>query len=348
MPAPGKLVHTIAVLLKEESTYGTPVALAAATDAFQMFYDGRDFGAPLNIAYAEDGDLGVPVGELGRLKRVTPSGRSATLQLPSLFRGGGAAYSASVLPSIHRLMKAMGFDATLDATGGAEKYTYAATAAGGVGTSLTMEAYARQIPGGNVEKFPLTGAIGTFAIEAQNAKPPRWMFDLSSLINGEIVEAANISPTYPLLTVDPPKAAGMAIGIGSFAANAVVRSWSYRHQREILPRPSLSSADATAGFVPGGRQPMITVTVEASAFVGTPFHASGGIDPYRLHKDAPTLVFTLTVGSVQFNRFKINMPQAQVVEVRPGQDGAVATVELDIIGHQSTPILKDDVNFVTD
>lgn len=342
MPAPTKLVHVVGILAKPESVYATPVSLSNSADGQLMAMDSRDYGSPLTIAYAEDGDIGPAVGELGRIRRVKPSGRSATIPVPMHFRGGGAAYSASVLPSVHTLLKACGFDSTLDATGGSEKYTYTPTAAGGVGTSLTLECYSRG------EKYPLAGVIGNFSIEAPNAKPPKWMFDFSGILSADPSDASVPAITYPLLAVDPPKAQGLAITIGSFTSNAVVRAVSFKQNREISARQALNVGDAHAGFVPWGRQPTMTVTVEAPAFQTTPFHHANGIDPLSLVKEAIVLAAAVQFGSTQYNKFKINMPTAQVVDARPGQDGPVATWELDIVAHSSTPIAKDDINFVMD
>lgn len=342
MPAPSKLIHVIGLLAKPESVYGTPVALDEDEDGQLMAMDSRDYGAPLTIAYTDDGDLGPAVGELGRIRRVGPIGRSATIPIPMHFRGAGAAYSASAVPSVHSLLKACGFDATLDDTEAAEKYTYAPTAAGSVGTSLTMECYARG------EKYPLAGVIGNFSIEAPNGKPPKWMFDFSGLLSAEVSDASVPAITYPLLTVMPPHAAGLAITIGNFTTKAVVRALSFKLNREISPRPAISVGDGHAGFVPWGRQPTLTVTVEAPAFQATPFHHADGIDPLSLVKGAIVIAAAVQFGSVKYNKFKINLPTAQVVDARPGQDGPVATWELDIVGHSSTPIAKDDISIVMD
>ncbi|HEV8456378.1 MAG TPA: hypothetical protein VGQ24_15885, partial [Gemmatimonadales bacterium] len=136
MPAPAKLSQILAMLGKEETTYGSAVALTTTADGIQLQFDNRDFPWA-SLDYAFDGDLGPSVGNLGTVLRAGKAGRSLQYEAPTRAKGAGAAYSAAVLPSIHRLLKASGFDAALTTTTGSEKYVYTPSAPGTTYTSLT-------------------------------------------------------------------------------------------------------------------------------------------------------------------------------------------------------------------
>src|SRR5438309_9855254 len=113
MAAPAKLLHVLGFLAKEEATYGTAVALTTTADGIQLQYKDRNVAAPMMLKYAFNGDLGPSVGNLGQVQNVAPSGLSIEGDLPTRARPGGAAYSAVLTPSIHRLLQASGFDATV-------------------------------------------------------------------------------------------------------------------------------------------------------------------------------------------------------------------------------------------
>jgi hypothetical protein len=338
-----KILHIMGLLAKEETTYGTPVALAGATDGIQLQYSDRYVGAPMEFDYAADGELGPSVSALGTVIGVPPSGYSIRGPLPFRMRPGGAAYSASVLPSGHRMLKAAGLTATLDATGGSEKYTYAPTAPGVTFTSLSAEMYTRG------EKVPVAGMIGSLKFDAPDTKPAIWTLDNASGIATLPTDAAVPSITYPLQSVAPPLASTLALVLGGLSVNAAVKSHSFDMQRQIHPRVNQSSSGDHWGFVPGDYDPMLKVTLEATALVtGDPYTSSTAFDPWRLRHFAKTIVASVQHGTTQYNKYKLSFPQCQVVDVRPGNDGPVPTVELTLRARNSTPSANDAFNLVFD
>lgn len=344
MAAPAKVLHVLGLMAKEEATYGTAVALATTADGIQLQYADRNIAAPFEIGYDFDGDLGPSVASLATIKRVGQSGRSVKGGLPTRARPGGAAYSASVLPSIHRLLKAAGLDATLDSSGGTEKYTYTPTAPGLGFTSLTAELYARG------EKWPVVGLVSDLKFDFANPAPPIWTFDTMSIFSALPTDAAVPSITYPLQAVNPPLAATIAFTLGNFtSANAVVMSGGFAMQRQLFPRIALSSAAAHLGFIPGGRDPLLKVVLEATALTGGQAGtAASTFNPYDLRELALALAVTLQFGTTQYNRYKLNLPQAQVIDVVPQNNGPIATVELTIKPYASTAAGNDDFNIVFD
>ena len=341
MPAPAKLSQILALLGKEESTYGSAVALSATADGIQLQFENRDYPW-MSLAYAYDGDLGPSVGNLGTVLRAGKAGRSVTYEAPTRAKGGGAAYTASVLPSVHRLLKAAGFDAALTTTSAAEKYTYTPTAPGTTYTSLTLNAYARG------ELAALVGAISDLNIDFPNGGPPIWRFPISAYLSADMSDAATPTVTYPLTTIQAPLANAVTVVLGSFSANAVLYSGSFRLAREILPRVALTGSGGHLGFIPRGRAPEATIVLETTALQGTPFHASGGFDAYKLEEAATSIAFSLRFGTVQYNKWLMEFPQAQVIGAAPTVVNGVACTELILRAHTSTPVAADDVRFTFD
>ncbi len=341
-PAPAKLLHVIGLLAKEESTYGTAVSLTTTADGVQLQYKDRNQAAPVTIDYSFDGDLGPSVSALGQQLQVSPAGRSVKGDLPTRARPGGAAYSASVQPSIHRLLKASGFDATLTTSVGSEKWTYTPSLPGIIGTSLTLGLYTRG------ELWSIAGAVGSMKFDAPDPAPPIWTWGMMGIIPALPTDASAPSITYPLQTVQPPLASSIALTLGNLTANAVVMNSAFDLAATFTPRVAQSGGAAHLGFVMADRKPVFTVELEATALTSTPFTSSSAFDPYNLRDSGQQFGFVIQYGSTQYFRFKCNAPQAQVVNVVPKNNGAVATVELTIAAKNSTASSNDDVNFVFD
>lgn len=342
MSAPAKLLHVIGALFKNESTYGSAVALTTTADGLQLQYKDRNVAAPLTIDYAFDGDLGPSVSNLGKVQRVAPSGRSIKGDLPLRVRGGGAAYSSSVVPSLHSVLKACGFDAAVTTTVSSEKWVYTPTAPGNGYGSGTANLYTRG------ELWSAAGCIGNLKFDAPDPAPPIWMFSMMGIATPLPADGAGPSITYPLQTVQPPLASSITPVFGSFTTNAVVMSSSFDMQRKLDPRVAQSAGGAHLGFVPGDRNPIVKLVLEATSLVTTPYTSSAGFDPYQLRDTGQSFAFSLKYGSTQYNRYTISFPQAQVADVQLQNNGSVATVELTIAAFNSTASSADDMSITFD
>lgn len=341
MGVPAKLVQVLALLGKEESSYGTAVAVTTTADGIQLQFENRDYPW-VTLDYAFDGDLGPSVGNLGTVLRAGPTGRSFTYDAPTRAKPAGAAYTASVVPSIHRLLKASGFDAALTSTTSAEKWTYTPTAPGTGYTSLTVELYGRG------EKCHGIGVLSDWSMDFPNGAPPMHRFALRGYLNANISDVATPSVTYPLTTIQAPLASAVTLVIGSYTTNAVLYSGSFSLGREIQPRVALTGSGGHLGFVPRGRQPEMKLVVEASALVGTPFHTSAGLDPYQLRDAATGIAVSAQFGTTQYNRYKVALNQAQLVNVVPTVVNGLACNELSFRGYTSTPVAADDLTVTFD
>lgn len=334
-----KLPTIIGLVGKVEASYNAGGALSTATDGIQL-------AAPAvpTPEYAFDGGRRGPPAIGGYQRRLKPHGKACTIPFQHEAKGAGAAYSASVLPSLHTLLRIAGFDAAIDTSVGVEKVTYTPTpGATGFGSGV-FDAY------GHGQKFPLTGGYADLNITADDENAPLWEFVLKTL-HGAVADAAVPAITYPTLSLDPPKSTNIGFTIGDFV-NGVIRKWGFKLGRQIGMRRNQNGAGGHGGFSPSGRPnrtPIIEVTVEKTSLQATPFHAAGAIDPYRLYEEATVLDASIQIGSVQYNKFKVKPGKVQLA-APPGEDedegGALWVLQLQC--NPTTLNGNDDISFIFD
>lgn len=338
MPVPAKLLHVAALLGRVESTYGTAASLTASSDGIQMQFESPNQGATFEIKYANDGSIGQSMQSLGQLQRVAPAARYAEGTIPAYMRLPATAYSATVLPGLHPLVLAAGFDAAVS-TAGSTSVSYTPTAAGTGYTSLTLQAYERG------ESQVLTGALCDLTVDGKDGKPPRWAFSTKAIA----ALPADASPVVPT-TIDfrnkavmPVPNVGITVSFGSYVA-PIIKSWSFALNRTLDPRINYTGSNAHAGFVPAGRRPELKLVLEATALQTTPFHNSSGFDPYSLLDvgTAITAGASVLVGSSNTNKYTIGLNQAQVTDVKRMGEGSTATFEVTLTGYNSTALANDD------
>lgn len=299
-----KLPTIIGLLLKLEASYAAGGSVAAASDGFLL-------AAPATptLEYIHDGSHAAPPGMTGYQRRVAPAGRGFSVPVQHEAKGPGAAYSASVLPSCHVAMRISGFDAAIDTTGGAEKVTYTPTPGAITFGSGLAEFYARQ------QKYAATGIYGVLdRVGADGPVVPLFEFTLRGLA-GLVSDAVVPAITYPALTISPPRSVGIAFALGNYSSNAVVRRWSLEMGGPTPgARANQNVSGGHQGFARGGRRtPVLNVTIEAPALTGSPFHAAGGLDPYQLYDAATEVDASLTVGTVQYNKFQVKPGKVQLM-----------------------------------
>lgn len=314
----GKTRNQFALLGKvPESPYGTPLALSAAADGvLAADFCEVDFSAFLN-----DGTRGRAPGG-GERTRVKPSGQIGSISVPAEAIGGGAAYSASVVPSIHTLLRSAGLEATGSFGGGTESWKYAPEV-GPTGLDAgTFEYY----EGG--QKYPLTGAYSSFTCGVDGPDVPRWVFDLLG-IGSRPTDAAlpTVTGGYPPASRLPAKAESIAFTLGLFTGG-VVRSFEFNFNRAHDAQRRNINSGGHAGYTPGGANPTLIVTMEQAALTaGSPWSAAGTLNPYALRDTGDLVVCSLAVGTVQYNRWKlyagssVASAQAQVIQVDDEEDG---------------------------
>ncbi len=324
------------VLIKEEASYGAGGTLAEATDGV-LVNERPD----VDHQYVHEGARRGEAGPMGKgMLNVRKSGRFGTVTLVHEAAGGGAAYSASVKPSLHTLLKIAGFDATLVDTAESESYTYtlgSVSPTEPIGPGGVGEFYARQ------QKAQLSGILADLNISSDGPDIPVWEFPLSGM--AELPTEASVPDiTYP--SVLPPKSESITLALGDFAT-AICRRFSLSLGRELGARADQNSG-GHKGFRAGQINPVLEVEIEANSFVATPFHTAEGIDPYNLSELATAVALSLTVGSVKYNKWKISAPAAQLEPVDEGEDGPSALWTLRWSLKPSTPGAKDNLSILFD
>lgn len=341
MPLLTKALHVMGLLGKEETVNYTAVAVSNTTDGIQLQYANRYIGAPMEFSYVADGDLGPSVSAFGNIAGVAPSGYMLKGDLPFRSRPGGAAYSASVQPSGHRMFKAGGLVATLDATGGAEKWTYTPGPAGLTFTTLSAELYTK------LEKWAIAGLMGSIKFDAPDTKPAIWTLAGACGIPTLPVDSAMPAITYPNQTISPPLASSIALVLGGLSTNAVVYAHSFDFQRQMTPRVAQSGAGAFLGMVPGDFNPILNVTLEATALVvGAPYTSGTAFDPYRLKDSGQIIAASLTKGTVQYFKEVLNFPQCQVIDVKASNKDSIPMWDLTLRAHNTTASSNDSFSLV--
>lgn len=339
MPAPAKVLHVLGLLAKVEATYGTAIAMTTTADGVLLQYADKNVGAPVMLGYANDGTMGPSAASLVNQPRTAPTGRSLTGDLPMRFAAPGTTFAATVVPSIHVPMQAAGYNATL--VSGA--YTYTPTPPGTTYKSMSVEMYVRG------EKWNGSGVLANLQVAFPDAKPPLFTFASRGISDTEPVDTSAPSIAYPTLPAIP-LGTGVLFTFGSFTAS-VLYNGSFDLARDLeTARVALTQAGGHLGNVPGLRNPQVKVVIEQTAFTtATPWHAAASFNPYKLRAAGTQLAFLLkhtdsnyTVG----NSIALSSAQAQIVDVVPNNQGAVATVELTFEFKESTPGANDDHKWI--
>lgn len=310
-----------------EASYGAGGS-PGATDAILVVEDPDVVGE-----YAHDGSRN---GRNTGLKKVKASGRFGSVDLLHEMAGGGAAYSASVKPSMHLFLLMAGYAAALDSTLGAEKYTYTPVRRGF--SSGALEVFSKG------EKHALSGAYCNLSCEADGPVVPLW----TAAVQGLLADPADaLVPTLTYPSVLPSKAETITLSVGSFLT-AVARRFSFNLNREMSGRNDQNSG-GHAGFHLGDLNPQLEVFVEKTARVASPYHTVAGLDPEKLFGAGSAIALSLQVGGTKYERWKITSAAAQLAE-SPDEDsdGSVAMWRLVFDLKPSAPHLADGHSIVAD
>jgi hypothetical protein len=318
-----KNILIFAMTAKNEASYGAGGALSLATDAIDL-QKLPEFG----LDYAFDGKRPAPQGTFGQVRRNASSGRTAKGQVVVDGKGLGSAYSLTATPpNLHCFLLASGLSGSLSAS---NAWVYQPDAATNSPKSLVMDVYPRG------EKWSMTAGYCSLTIDCPGNEGADFIFDVQALASTP-VDAAFPAITLVSASVIPPKAESITLNLGGWSG-AKVRSFKFEQKRELQSRVDINSAAGHAGFNPGARNPTFTVVIEAEALAT--------YNPYSIREAGTTAAVSLTMGSVANNKFNLAMPLTQIAEVKPGNDGSVATWEITYEAKESTPLANDSFSLV--
>lgn len=304
-----KLVTREVILVKVESTYNTDPTPVANTDAVLV----------QNISWSNEGArmLERPAvrPSLGKLQHIF-GGTLISLTFDMEVKGSGAAYSASVKPECGLLLRACGFAEAIDTTGGSEKATYVPASSGF--ESVTIYYY----QDGILNKF--TGVVGSVAWAGEAGMP----FIASFTLTGHTAAVTDASlPTPTLDSTVPPVFSGSSFAIDSFSA--VVDGLSFDMSNSIAMPGDVSATDGFGEVQITGRDVNGSFSPELDTIANEDFIGNW--------KSGKSMVLASgTIGSVQFNKFKIDMPAVYYREVAPGDRDGIRTLELNYAAAESS------------
>lgn len=327
MPTAARLNQVIGFLAKEEADYGTAETLSNTLDALNPYIGDGDPEAPSAFEYVYDGALGRAAGNLAPQRRTTPNGRFRQGTIQVLPKGLGTAYSASAFApnEVHRLLKASGLDATYSASP-TPQWTYTPTAHGTTFTSLTLRQFAQG------SQFDQTGCLLDWSFETQGLGVPVWTY------NWRGVASAPSDQSMPAMTLQatsiiPPVASAIVGNIGAFTT-ATIRRVAFRLNRNVeTARVAQNLSGGHAGFIPGGMAPELELEIERPA--------RATFDPESELASATSRAVDVTFGATQYNRWKLSLPQAQLMTVTPGAEGSLATTTMVYRAFASSPTAND-------
>ncbi len=296
-----------ALVVAVEATEGTDAVPDAANDAVQLI-------EPATIAFgAEQSNArpGLVNDLLDEAAPVQPGAKWCEITGQLHIRGAGAAYDAGTKPEPDAINQAAGMRSTLDATGGAEDYTYDTISA----SMKTVTCYGYQA----LE----TGVWVRHDLLAGRASRVAWRFPAGSpgiyefTIRGKYVEptddAPDNAPSYQT-TVAPNFGAATGWQIGAFTT-AVVRDATVAIENTLAPRLSGNAADGLAGYIQTARRVTFGATFEGMRITDyNQFTKWTGATAEALRINCPGGTGT------QYNRLQIDADKATILDAPAYQD----------------------------
>lgn len=330
MPLPA-IPHLVAGFMgMNQTTWGTAGTLTAATDGMYPHLEGLPSDPfPFSYAYEDNGRRDVKTGR--PIKRTAPAGRNVEgFNFNALFKGAGTAYtSSSVLPpnEVHLNLQWSGFDATFST----DKWLYTLTPVDLTYKFGTFGYYAM------AKSHLLRDVLNDWSFTAEGLALPVHTFAMRGIPSAARASLSLPAITYPRESVDPPVSKSGTFVIGDFIT-PITKSHGFSLNRQFgPPRLRQQETDGHMGWVPIGVDPVMMMTVEQTALVGSPYHTNAGLDPDALREAATGITVSTRMGSTT-NRWGVSMTNAQCVKAEPSSEDGIATVNLEFKMTASTTV----------
>lgn len=331
MPAQGAFNHVMALLAKEQTNVDVAETLVAGSDGCDIYIGDGDPPAPEAVGVIFNGKAtsGRGAGALAPRIAMPPNGHFRSGVYEQRLKGAGTAYSASVFPpnELHRWFKACGFDVSYTATP-TPRHIYTPTPPNTASTVLTLEDYRQQ------DMQRLRNVLCTFEMESMDTGAVKVSYRYMGLADAAAANTATPAPTITYHAVIPFEAVNFTVSIGA-ATGLVVRKFKLTQNRSYeTARKAINLTGAHVSWVPGGMAPVLDMEIER------PTRAN--YNPESIWRAGSTEAVALTLGQTQYNRWLINLPQAQhEKEPTPANDGPLALVNVSYGARVSTPYAND-------
>lgn len=325
--AQAKSTVLFGLALDLEATYGAGGSIDLAADGIRMTEE-----VLATIEYGHDGQRGVDPASGRPLKAGPPSARQISFSPSFLVGGGGAAYSATVFPNIHRLLRMGAFDSTLVTTGGSETYTYVLTPLSDTPGSGFGNAYGRG------QLYALTHGYANLSYVVEAGGYMTMSADISAVIPAIPTDVSLPAITYS--SVMEPKAVAGVLSLGDF----ITPKWrrvEFQQNRVVTSRMGGNATLGHEGFAVGRYDTKLIVDLEATALVGSPFHTSAGLDAFALDFARTEVTTSLQMGTIQYNKWTHTLANSQLVSVEEPSDGPTGMWRLTFQVNSATSWLFD-------
>ncbi|MCA1571299.1 MAG: hypothetical protein LC798_13465 [Chloroflexi bacterium] len=322
---------------KLEGTYGGGGVVSTSTDGILLSEP-----AELVEEWISDGARNPRAGGGGPARKGQPGGRGATVTLPIDAHGIGAGgpYTATVLvPDLHVPLRVSGLAAAFSLTP-TPRWTFTPQQLSAAMASGVFDFWS----GG--ELYHMVAAQSTMGFRIADAG--YWHFDFPMF--GVPDDPADASlPSITTSGVIPPAALDLALTIGAYdtAVLGAVRSIEFAMNREITPRTDHAAGYGHAGYAAGGREGALTVVIEATPLAPTSTPIAGGIDPYKMFREAVVVPIAFALPGAQNHAiaFAADYCQLSAWPAR-SDDGQARLWTLQFVCTQSTPGANDDFQLV--
>ncbi|HET7276131.1 MAG TPA: phage tail tube protein [Longimicrobiaceae bacterium] len=306
-----KRTRLTGLLAAIEDVYGTEVVPDPATDGIQL---EEHIWNSIDVDYLERNTRDTASGNrMGRNVGGQPSGRFAKLTAVVAMRGSGVAYADAARPEIDVLLRAAGLQGVVSPAASTESVTY--TPVDEDQESATVYAYSA----GTLYKLVGCRARIT-SISGPAAQFGRATFE----VWGQLLEDPTDVPlpqiTYPAKGVKPPVLQSAALTLDTFGPE--FRSFSFEQNLELTPRPRGNAPNGHAGYAITDYDPQLKAQIDSPD--------KAVFDPWTLERAATEFTWSFAVGATQYNRWKIEGGNGQIIRVPPEEDSGFAMLGLNI------------------
>lgn len=291
-------LHSIrdAILLAQvEGSYGVPGAWDPATH-FVDEVEQIDIAAdPIRTERLAQ------QGAMGSLPAVN-SHREVRVTFRVAVKGSGAAYEddtpgPAVLPPAHALLIGAGHAHVVDETVSAEKVTYSPLSQGH--GSVALRIYSAG------SRWDVNGCVGNVRIVGQVHQLTYFEFEFTGLYTKPVTDSLPAGAVSS--NVVPPVMRGITMDVndGGGAYAAIISQFGFDVQQQIGMAEDAAAANGLDCLRIVDRRPQLAIN---------PYVEDGldNLDPFQSIQDSTPYVVDLDVGADQYNRYKIDAPQATI------------------------------------
>lgn len=285
-----------ALAVKQEAVYGTDPGLASA-DIIEI----------RNVVYAgpQESSRDERISGLGVDLPDIPGSRFATISGEAYLCGAGVAYAAGVKPKVDAILRALGFQATGDFTGGAEEWEYRRRIGPTFGESATAALFAENAPQGKV-----VGSFGTYRLLHRRGQATVLAFTLTGLYSKPTdVALITAAPS----SVQPPVFHDAAVTVDGVLHQVEMLDIDGGNDVQLLP--GANAQQGYRGVIIAGHRSTIALDPEV-----VPIATFDWFD----RRDKGTLfAASWRTGLTQYNRVNETVEKMQVLDVTESQRNGI-------------------------